>query len=100
MRPDPLDTFRAALVESFRQVLPDPSAAEWLADLVIEKIRFELAGQHIPALSRSETRRREARVLELLRQGIPVSVICKRLGVVPSTVYRAQERARKRLRAA
>lgn len=100
MKKDPLDTFSELLTKSLRDVLPDPSAAGWLVGLIIEKIRFELAGQHIPALSRSETRRRDARVLELVRQGVPVHAICERLGVVPSTVYRAQARERARRKVA
>lgn len=100
MKRDILDGFRQVLEESFRQVLPDPSAAGWLADLVLEKIRIELAGQRIPSRGRSETRRRDARVLELVRQGVPVHAICERLGVVPSTVYRAQARERQRRKVA
>ena len=96
MKRDPLDLFRAVLEDSFRQVLPDPSMVGWLADLVIEKIRLELAGQRIPSRVRSETRRRDARVLEMLRQGVSVPAICERLGIAPSTVYRAEARERQR----
>jgi|GEM_PF-6854784 len=96
MRRDPLDGFRQLLEESYRLVLPDPEAAGWLANLAVEKIRIELAGQRIPALSRSETRRRDARVLEMLRQGVSVPAICERLGIAPSTVYRAEARERQR----
>lgn len=99
MRPDPLDSFREELVESFRQILSDPCLAPSFADMVVTKIRYGLAGQSIPHIRSTLTLERDARVVELLRQGLPPRTIAARMEIAPSTVYRAIERERERRRA-
>ena len=95
-----LRTFRADLEDTLRRVLPDPRNAAWIADLVLAKVRQNLAGQRIPALVTLHTAEQDRRIHELMAQGVTPHVIAERLGISRSTVYRAEQRELGRIRSA
>lgn len=93
-----MDAWLERLRESFAAVMPgEEDRAAVFANLAYAVSREALAGHRVPppprAPSSPEGRgEREARVVELIRKGVPEALVAERTGLHRSTVYRIKRR--------
>ena len=88
-----LEELQAGLVQSFREVLPDPSHAESLAVLVVSIARFSFAGQTLHFRKVDYVMERNARIRAEREAGRTVSEIAEIVHLEPRHVRRLLKQA-------